>query len=159
MKKYIIAAMMAVAAVFAASAENDNGYSLLVNTNNGNVVEYEFEYCPVATFDGDEVVISDELHAESMRYDMADIVSFTIKKPTVGVSEISEANLKVAVTKDTLSVSGLAQGAPVNVYNLAGAMVASAVAGNDGSVRIDVSRLGAGVFVATMPGNSFKFIR
>ncbi len=159
MKKYIIAAMMAVASVFAASAENGDGYSLLINTGDGNVVEYEFQYYPVATFDGDEMVITDEWSAESMRYNIADIVNMTIKKPATGVAEVSNNHLKVAVTKDNIRVTGLAEGASIAIYNMAGSMVASATAGKDGSVNIAVNGLGTGVFVATMPGNSFKFIR
>lgn len=159
MKKYIIAAMMAVASVFAASAENGDGYSLLINTGDGNVVEYEFQYYPVATFDGDEMVITDEWSAESMRYNIADIVNMTIKKPATGVAEVNNNHLKVAVTKDNIRVTGLAEGASIAIYNMAGSMVASATAGKDGSVNIAVNGLGTGVFVATMPGNSFKFIR
>lgn len=150
---------MAVVAAFAASAQSDEGYSLLINTNDGSVVEYEFQYYPVATFDGDEMVITDEWSAESMRYNIDDIVNMTIKKPVVKVTEISDAHLKVAVTKDTLRVSGLSEGASVTIFNLSGSIVASAVAGKDGSVNITVNGLGSGVFVATMPGNSFKFIR
>lgn len=157
MKKYIIAAFMAVAAVFGAAASE--GYSLLVNTKDGNVVKYAFEYTPEVTFDGDEMVVIDEDLAEGMRFNIADILNLSIEKPTVGVENVTKADLTVAVTKQSLSVSGLKEGAIVCIYNMSGARVASAVAGNDGSVTIAVDNLGSGVFAATMPGNTFKFIR
>lgn len=159
MKKYIVAAMMAVAAVFGAAAQSSSDYALQVNTRGGGVVEYAFEYTPEITFDGDEVVIIDEDMAEGMRFNMADILNLTIKKPSVGVADAVKADMTIAVTKETLSVNGLAEGAVVAVYNMSGALVASATAGNDGAVAIAVDGLGKGVFVATMPGNSFKFIR
>lgn len=159
MKKYIVAAIMAVAAVFGAAAQNSNDYALLVNTKDGAVVEYSFEYTPEVTFDGDEIVVIDEDMAEGMRFNMADILNLTIKKPSVGVADVAKADMTIAVTKESLSVSGLAEGAVVSIYNMSGALVASATAGNDGAVVIAVDGLGAGVFMTTMPGNSFKFIR
>ena len=159
MKKYIVSAMMAVAAVFGAAAQNSNDYALQVNTKDGNVVEYAFEYTPEVTFDGDEMLVTDEDMAVEMRFNMADILNLTIKKPAVGVADVAKADMTIAVTKQTLSVNGLDEGAVVSIYNMSGALVASAAAGNDGAVVIAIDGLGTGVFVATMPGNSFKFIR
>ena len=159
MKKYILGAMMAMASVFGLSAQDSSGYNLLVNTANGNVVKYAFEYCPTATFDGDEIVIIDEDHAEGMRYNMADIVNLTIGKPGTGIDKVMAANLSIAVTKTALAVEGLAEGGVVSIYSVSGAQVAKGVAGADGKVVIAIDGLGSGVFVASMPGNSFKFIR
>ncbi|MBD5355764.1 MAG: hypothetical protein HDR88_02005 [Bacteroides sp.] len=156
MKKYIIASIMALASAFTVSAYD---YSLLVNTKDGNVVEYQFEFNPVATFDGDEMIIVDDYTGVDTRFNMADIINLTIKKPDSAVGKIETPHLTIGVTKDHLSVSGLDKGSCVNIYNLSGATVASAVAGEDGTVNIAVDGLGSGVFVASMPGNSFKFIR
>ena len=148
---------MAVAAVFGAAASE--GYSLLVNTKDGNIVKYAFEYTPEVTFDGDEMVVIDEDLAEGMRFNMADILNLTIEKPTVGVGSAVKADLTIAVTKSTLTVAGLKEGAAVGIYNMSGVQVASAAADNDGNVVIAIDGLGKGVYFATMPGNSFKFIR
>lgn len=158
MKKYIMAAIVAVASAFTLSAQ-DSGYAVQVNTIDGNVIEYAFEFSPTATFDGDEIVIIDEDHADYMRYNMADIANITIKKPGSGIADVEKAGLMISVTKEALTVSGLAEGAAVGIYNMSGAQVACGVANAEGRVVVAIDALGSGVFVASMPGNSFKFIR
>ena len=160
MKKYIVSAMMALAAMFGAAAQNSNDYALQVNTKDGNVVEYAFEYCPVATFDGDELVITDDRSDESLRCNMGDILNITIKKPSVGVQAIDAAShLKIAVTKDALTISGLQQNAEVVVFDMSGAKVASVSSDDEGLAVVVLERLSKGIYVASMPGNSFKFVR
>lgn len=155
-----MAALLAAATAFGAVAQNASDYSLLVNMMDGNVVEYEFENCPIATFEGDELIITDDLSDESLRCNMADIVNLTIKKPSVAVSEIdAAAHLKIAVSKQTVTVTGLADGAEVSVFDMSGVRVASAKAAADGMAVVNVERLGTGVFLVSMPGNSFKFVR
>lgn len=162
MKKYIYAAILAVVSAFSASAEDIKDYFLLVNTNDGNAVEFAFEYYPVATIEGDELVIKDDLHAESIRYNISDVKNLTLKgvpRPD-SIDDVTGGQLvKVSVTKQSVSISGLEEGATVNIYDISGKLVASAAAGADGSVVIAVDGLGSGIFVASMPGNTFKFIR
>lgn len=158
MKKYIFAALAVIASAFSASAQ-DYDYTLLVNTKEGNTVEFAFKYYPVATFDGDEVVIASDNNIEDIRYNMGDIENFTFKKAPSGVQNVNAADLRVKVTKEYMTVEGLEANAEVKLYNANGAMVAAATANAAGYVNIDLTGLGAGVFVAAMPGNTFKFIR
>lgn len=160
MKKYIYAAIMAVASAFAASAQDTGEYFLVVNTNDGTVVKFAFEDCPTATFEGEEMVITNEFQEESIRFNMSDIESLKVEGNNTSVDNIADGQLlTVAVTRQSVSVSGLKEGATVNIYDLSGRIVASATAGSDGSVVIAVDGIGTGVFVASMPGNTFKFIR
>lgn len=155
-----MAAVMAVAMAFGAMAQGASDYSLLVNMMDGNVVEYEFEYCPVATFEGDELIITDDLSDSSLRCNMADIVNLTIKLPSVAVSEIDAAShIKIAVSKQTVTVNGIAENMAVAVFDMSGMKVAEAKAGADGVAVVPVAQLGKGVFLVSMPGNSFKFVR
>lgn len=159
MKRYIITAIMAMIFAFAGSAQEVNAYALQVNTKDGTTVNYEFEYNPVVTFDGDNVVIIDDYTGISTTYNMVDIENFTILKPELGVEKIAVPDLVVKVYRECISIAGLAAGASVNIFNLAGSVVASSAAGENGSVTLAIDDLGSGVFVVSMPGNSFKFIR
>lgn len=150
--------MMAVVSAFAVSA--DWGYGLLVNTRDGNVVEFAFEYSPTATFEGNEMVITDDYNVESIRFDMADISNLTIKKPGSKIESVATGQvIKVAVGKEAVAVEGLAAGTTVRVHDAAGAIVATATAGADGRATVATDGLGKGVYVVSMAGNSFKFIR
>lgn len=158
MKKYIFAAIFALASALTVSAETS--YALLVNTTGGNSIEYDFEYLPIVTFEGDEMIISDDRGAGSARYAMEDVVNMTIKSATSGVDEVAEAGrIKVRTEGSVMSVHGLEGAAKVNVFDASGKLVASAVADPSGVASFDISALGTGIYVVSMPEHSFKFIR
>ncbi len=160
MKKYILAALLAIVLMPSALADAPQSYSLLVNTADGNSYEYAFEYLPVATFEGDEMIISDDRSSKSARYAMENVVNMTFKSEESGVNEISEKNpIKIYTTNDILTVSGVDAGAKLAIYDAAGKLVASAAADSDGVVSVNIGNLVKGVFVVALPKHSFKFIR
>ncbi len=160
MKKHIFAALVALALAPASLVKADSSYSLLVNTAYGNTVEYEFEYLPVATFEGDEMIITDDRNVEGMRYAMDNVVSMTIKSATSAVEGIADADhIKISAVNDILSVSGLEAEVQMMVYDASGKLITSAVADQNGCISLNIGNLGKGVYVVALPNQSFKFIR
>lgn len=162
MKKYIFAALIALALAPCASIKAGTSYSLFVTTAEGNTVEYDFEYLPVVTFEGDEMVITDDRNVKGTRYAIDNIVSMTVKSdtdPSVVNNIAEDGHIKVSVTDEVLTVSGLEADSRLAVYDAAGKTVASAAADQYGTAQLKIGNLGKGVFVATMPNYSFKFIR
>ena len=160
MKRNILAALIVLALAPFASVKADNNYSLLVNTADGNTVEYAFEYLPIATFEGDVMIISDDRNASGTRYAMDNVVNMTIKSATSGVESVAEVDhIKVALANDILTVEGLEPDNNVMIYDAAGRLAASGISDIAGSASIDISGLGKGVYVVSTPKNSFKFIR
>ncbi|MDE6511969.1 MAG: hypothetical protein K2L00_07755 [Muribaculaceae bacterium] len=162
MKKHIFAALIALALAPCASIKAETSYSLFVNTVEGQTVEYAFEYLPIATFEGDEMIISDDRNVKGTRFAMDNVVNMTFKADsgTSAVGEVAEAgHIKVAVAGDLLTVSGLEAGSGLTVYDAAGKIVASVNADEYGTAELNIGNLGKGVFVAAMSNYSFKFIR
>lgn len=160
MKKHIFAALFALAVASSAVVQASTSYSLLVNTADGNTVEYEFEYLPVATFEGDVMIITDDRSLEGTRFAMDNVINMTIKSATSAVESVAgAAHLKISTANDVLSVSGLEAETQVMVYDAAGKLVASANAGQDGCISLNIGNLAKGVYVVAMPKQSFKFIR
>lgn len=160
MKKHILAALLALALVPSALVQASSSYSLLVNTVDGNTVEYAFEYLPVATFEGDVMIITDDRSAESVRYAMENVRNMTIKSSTSGVENVAETNhIKVSTANDILTVSGIEPGSKLMIYDASGRLVANAVSDDAEFVSVNIGNLGKGVYVVSMPNNSFKFIR
>ncbi|MCM1006048.1 MAG: hypothetical protein NC402_07115 [Prevotella sp.] len=91
------------------------------------------------------------------------IINFTgILPPKIeaGIDAVtSNTAANVSITDEYVKVSGLNAGAVVNIYNVTGAIVATGAADADGNAYIALEGLGNGVFVATMPGTTFKFVR
>ncbi|MDE7351015.1 MAG: hypothetical protein K2N25_08110 [Muribaculaceae bacterium] len=162
MKKHIFAALIALALAPCASIKAETSYSLFVNTVDGKTVEYNFDYLPVATFEGDEMIITDDRNVDGTRFAMENVVNMTIKADTdpSAVENVAEAgHIKVSVAADLLTVSGIEPDSRLVVYDAAGKAVASAVADQHGTAELNIGNLGKGVFVAAMSNYSFKFIR
>lgn len=160
MKKYIFAVLLALALMPSALVHASSSYSLLVNTVDGNTVEYDFEYLPVATFEGDVMIISDDRSAEGTRYAMDNVKNMTIKSSTSGVENVAETNhIIVSTANDILTVSGIEPGTNLMIFDAAGRLVANAVANDEEFASVNIGNLGKGVYVVSTPKNSFKFIR
>ena len=160
MKKHIFAALIALALASFVSIKAETSYSLLVNTTDGNTLEYDFEYLPIATFEGDMMIITDDRSPEGTRFAIDNIVNMTIKTTDTGVASIEGNNhIKVSAINGILAVTGLEAYSKLAIYDAAGKAVASATADQEGSVKLNIGNLGKGVYVASMPNYSFKFIR
>lgn len=162
MKKYIIGALCLVAGLFSAQAENPIHYPYLmvVNTTEGQNVSYKFAEKPVATFDGDDMVLTLN-GSEKVTYPMANIVNITFASDPSGVETIVTpgASLEIAVTSSLISIKGLNPGEDVRLFDLNGRLVAAAQADADGAVEISVEGLAKGVYAVASPRHSFKFIK
>lgn len=162
MKKHIFAALIALALAPCASVKAEKSYSLFVNTVEGQTVEYAFEYLPIATFEGDEMIITDDRSIGGTRFAMDNVVNMTFKAESdpSAVDKVAEdGHIKVSVAGDVIMVSGLEADSSLTVYDASGKTVASATADQYGTAELNIGNLGKGVFVAAMPDYSFKFIR
>lgn len=159
MKKIIIAALALAGAFMTVETQAKEINSLLVNLADGKTIEYVFIDEPVATFRGTDVVITN-LDEIEVSYPMAEVANFTFKKE-VGVNAFREgrADLRVNVSRDMISVEGLAAGATLSLYDTSGRIVATATSDGEGFASISTSRFADGVYVASAASHSFKFIK
>lgn len=164
MKKYIIAVATIFMAIFAAQAEEIRMvYSLLINTQSGETIEYEFAKEPRATFQGNDMLISLGDRLDVAIYPMADVknITFESKQDLTGIDEVTGGGerMVVRITDTEVAIAGLTPGSPVSIYTTAGTLIASAEANSEGSVSFATAGLSLGVYVVTIPGHSFKFIK
>lgn len=155
--KKIFLALAAVAMSFAAQAV-EYDYSVFVNQKNGENVEYKFEDEPVASFDGENLVMN--VIEQHISYPMADIVNLTIGKTEKesGVADV-KADMTVFVSRDAVTIAGLEEGETVAVYDMAGMAVVGGKTDAAGNFSASLSELPKGVYIVKAGKNSFKFIR
>ena len=156
MKKYILTALLLIAAAVTLKAEELS--SFILNTKDDSKVEFRFASNPVITFDEADLLITDASET-SVRYPMADVVNIVFSTYTSSVKDVDADHIVVNLTRDLLTVSGLQAGDDVNIYNVDGALLAVAMADSDGSVALSLADLAAGGCIDNMPGKTFKFIR
>ncbi|MDE7413195.1 MAG: hypothetical protein K2N05_05315 [Muribaculaceae bacterium] len=159
MKKYILSVIAIMASVFSMSAEEKKVYSLFVNTVSGEKIEYAFEKKPVATFEGENMIIT-VADAPGVEYPMSDIENITLEGKLSGIADASvSADMKITLTDSFLRVIGIDAGAPVRIYSANGSLVASTNADSFGMCEISLENLVKGIYVVAAPGHSFKFVK
>ncbi len=164
MKKYIFAAVAALATSVCVAAET---HYLQVNFNDEStsMVEYAFSQAPEASFEGSEVVIkAEELLGEEIveaRYEMADVKSLTIRTEKSAVDHVAEdvENVRIYLTDTELTMTGLSDGAELSIFDTAGRLAKKVAADADGKATVSIASLVNGVYVASTPQHSFKFIK
>lgn len=158
MKKYILAAAAALAMSATGFAQT---YYLQVNLNDASEpIEYGFSQMPVATFADDELVIKAETDVEA-RYKMEAVKNLTIRADYTGVKEVTDgaAALTVFLTSTELTVGGLNESDRLEIYDIAGRMATRVYADAAGQAVASIAGLTPGVYVASTPRHSFKFIK
>lgn len=162
MKKIIISAIAAVMICLSASAAEVILTTMAITAKNGDVVELQFIDEPIATFTDENVTFTD-INEHTLVYPMADVEKITFKSTAhSAIEEIADdaaARFSIFVTKTAVTVDGMEAGSALNVYNLAGQLVASATADAAGHAEASTESLGAGVYVVALPGHSFKFVK
>lgn len=137
-------------------AQEDMTQALTVYTDNGEVT-FLFRDKPEMTFDGEDALLS-TTKGESVRFPMAEIKNIVFGSVN-SVKGVAASGVTVSLEGELLAVGGLEPGAQVKVFTAAGAMVAEASAAADGRVELQLGNLASGVYVAAIPGHTFKFIR
>lgn len=73
------------------------------------------------------------------------------------VEGVATDNMQIYTVGSVLQVNGAQAGTPVNIYDIAGKLVYSTVAGAE-TLTIDLDNYGKGVYIANVGGQSKKFI-
>ncbi len=156
--------MLCIAGAVSVSAQHSNvgRHILVVNTVEGEPVEFAFQTDPVATIEGSDLVITD-INDERILYPIADLVNLTFKidpnyNSVEGVESDAKA-LRVSLTRTAVIVSGLELGVQVFLYSVDGAKIAAATADAGGVLTISTEALPKGVYTVAAPKHSFKFIK
>ena len=95
-----------------------------------------------------------------MVIDKHDYVKFTFEESDIddGVKSVGDGPV-VRFADNGFEASRLKAGSPVRVYNLSGALVASAVADGDGRVCVSLGNLPTGVYVVHSQAGVFKVLK
>lgn len=161
MKKTILAIFAALATVFGAAAA-DYAYTLVVNKSDGSKVNFLFENNPVATFDNENLNITEVMSGLEFSYPLSDVVDMTFDKELIpdGVEnlDVSESNVAFGLNKETLDVYGAPEGTLVNIYDLKGALRAQGFVNADKKASVSIAGLEHGAYIVKAGNNTFKFI-
>lgn len=157
MKRYIIAVVALVLSAAAMMAQTVE-HSLVVNKKSGETVEYKFKNDPKVSFVEQDMVIT--TGTDNVHHPIADLQNLTFSK-TVGLDNVTDkkADIIVTFTGETIIFEGLDEGMVLAIFSLDGKKLADGRADSDGRATVAISDLEAGVYVASSPIHSFKFVK
>lgn len=160
MKKIIFGALMCMTALTGMAAQPITPrHDLLLNLTDDQTVTYHFSQQPVATFSGDNLVLT-VTDGPAVEYPMENIVNITFADDLSGVQTVRpSAGIEITVTNTTLTVTGLAPDAVVNVFDMGGHALVSARADAQGSLSASIESLPKGIYTVATGRHSFKFIK
>mgnify|MGYP000160995123 CR=1 FL=1 len=155
-KKALVLPAMAMLAL---TAWADNP-ALLIHTGNGTTPVPLAEITKMKP-DGEGLKIVTA--GGEQTFDYADIVNLTfdLEGSWVGIMEVEGAETEVSLSwngrTSTATVTGLAAGTQVNVYDTAGRNAAALLLPEDGA--IDLSSLNSGIYIINIHNKSFKIAK
>lgn len=140
----------------------DGGIGVAVVKADGTVHAVELDHIDRIDIADDNVTVHHR-SGQSASHDIADIERIDIGVAVAGIDRVMEDDGDIAVwpttVDNTLNIRGAAQATPIAVYNIGGACVATATAGTDATVTLDLSAIAPGAYIVTIGNHSVKIIK
>lgn len=153
-KNLTLAAATLLAAATATASVKD---CLVIHTTDNQKTYYVLEDVPVVTFVDEHLHIKSTNLEHQIKFDTVDKFTFEQQEVTA-LKELEASECRISLIGKTLTLEGFATGSPVAVYALNGSKAAQGVVDADGTAVIELSTLGAGVYVVSTVSKSFKII-
>ena len=144
--------------VTAVSVAEDLKQALMLELTDGSRVAYYLETRPKVSFSGTDLVLSASDVEVSYPFDKVRKYTFELADPS-SVSSPSGDGTSVQVLAESVRFSGLPAGSEVTVYTADGRKVSSLRAYADGSCRVSLATMPAGVYVISYGKCNLKMMK
>lgn len=156
MKKYFVTAFLSLAFAFATYAQ-DTKVNVLYLDGTPHVVQ--MSQVKTLKITGDDVLLLSADGTTVATHNMADIDKIELTADVTAINTPSKVQaVTIRYNGTSITASGMTNGHVLTVYATSGAVVAKAKA-RDGKATINVSDLGAGVYVVKTNGQTLKMVK
>lgn len=157
MRKLFLLLSILLTAPFLARGADANDLMLL-QMKDSSVKQFELASKPEVTFQGAELVIWSSQTNTRVGVSMDEVKSFEFGSSSA-LGEIAKDAVKVSFDDNSLTVSGLPEGAVLSIYDVAGHELATVKADADGVAAADLSQFQPGVYLIRSNDISLKIYR
>lgn len=119
-----------------------------IETTSGLRAIFPLHHEPTITYSNNELHVEAAKGEETITAKATEVKSFKFSSEDPDLSGITD------ISKG--SISGLAAGTQISIYNVSGVAVMTATATADGVVELNLDRLPSGIYIIATPLNSFK---
>lgn len=156
MKKYFVTAFLSLAFAFATNAQ-DTKVNVLYLDGTPHVVQ--MSQVRKLKITGDDVLLLSADGTTVATHKTADIDKIELTADVTAINTPSKVQaVTIRYNGTSITASGMTNGSALTVYATSGAVVAKAKA-RDGKATINVSDLGAGVYVVKTDGQTLKMVK
>lgn len=139
--------------VVAATSYADNDTCLIIKQKSGNETIFEFSTNPIITFEGEEMVVTNDFTKIYVPLD--DIAEYLVNNGTSGIKDVS---IIPQFTSGHVVFSGLSKDTPVYVYTLDGKIISKQNPNDVGCADVNIENLPKGVYIISTNNNKIKVI-
>ena len=156
MKNYFVTALLSLGFAFATYAQ-DTKVNVLYLDGTPHVVQ--MSQVKTLKITGDDVLLLSADGTTVATHNMADIDKIELTADATAINAPSKVQaVTIRYNGTSITASGMTNGHVLTVYATSGAVVAKAKA-RDGKATINVSDLGAGVYVVKTDGQTLKMVK
>ena len=130
--------------------------TLVLHHANGKTTDVELYTQPQVKFVGDKVLITSTVL--DMEYDKQDVLSFTYKGTSLGISNPQEKT-KVSQENGQLVFHGIKSTDKISVHTVKGIRVPVRLQHSGSSATLPLSAIPSGVYLLTINGRTSKFTK
>lgn len=129
---------------------------LVLTQKDGQVYKFSLASNPIITFEGTQLVIT--CGSQRLETSLEQVLNWSHNYETSGVDQLEMEPQSPKFSFGEAIFEGLKSGTQVCVYSIDGKMLKRVVVGNDGNIRLHLSKLGKGAFIIRTPNKSFKVV-
>lgn len=142
-------AMLAMAALGAVTAFSAVKRAVVIHSYSGQEEVIALADAPRITYEGAEMHLNSA--SVSMQRQMTDVAKVTIEDRDISnVNEMLEHSMLFSYSDNVIECAGLTPGIAVSLYDTEGFSVANTVADANGSIRIDLNPMHAGIYLLSI---------
>ena len=149
MKKFLFSALALFSSFLISFAQSDKGYALVVE-HPGGATQFQLSVKPVISYSGDDMIITAPDGKFSYLRSEVSRIYFTQETNSAAVIK---ADMKVSLSGDLLTISGIENANAVSVYDLTGRRVNVTSTVEPEAIVINFSQTPKDTYIISIPNN------
>ena len=130
--------------------------ALVLHHADGKTTEVELYTMPRVQMEADKMIITSQ--GVSQEFAKADVVRFTYKGVSTGINTM-KPETRYRIDEDQVTFYGISTADRIRIYNTGGVQIPVRLAADGKDVVLSLTQLPSGVYLVTINGRTFKFIR
>ena len=142
-----------ISLLFLASLSYADDAKIVIKQKSGNETIFELSTNPVITFQGEDLVITNDF--TSISFPIEDIDSYTADNGTT--TAIASTKKEPMFENGRILFNGITKGTPISVYSLDGRLISKQLTSAD-KAEVFLSSLPKGTYIISVENNKIKVI-